>query len=228
MPTFLRAFFLTFLYNKNSIKIQGDKMMPMEEALTLAKKRRTIRNFDRKPVNLDEIKTCLEIAATAPSGADMQPWHFCIITSEAKKIEIRQACEQVEREFYDRRISEVWRQDLKKLNLQVEKPFLSEALCLLVIFKQLTHEDQPGHWIPNYYVNESVGIATGFLIQALHQAGYAMLTYTPAPIHFLTKLCGRPDNEIAEMILVVGHARKGAQLPELEKKKFEELVDFFE
>lgn len=228
MPSFLRAFFRTFPYNKDRVINQGDKMMAIEEALTLAKKRRTIRDFDREPVKLDEIKTCLEIAATAPSGADMQPWHFCVITSEAKKIEIRQACEQVEREFYEQRISEVWRQDLKKLNLQVEKPFLTEAPCLIVIFKQMTHEDQPGHWVPNYYVGESVGIATGFLIQALHQAGYSMLTYTPAPIHFLTKLCGRPDNEIAEMILVVGHARKGAQLPELEKKKFEDLVDFFE
>lgn len=158
----------------------------------------------------------------------MQPWHFCIITSEAKKIEIRQACEQVEREFYDRRISEVWCQDLKKLNLQVEKPFLTEAPCLIVIFKQLTHEDQPGHWVPNYYVNESVGIATGFLIQALHQAGYAMLTYTPAPIHFLSKLCHRPENEIAEMILVVGHARPDAPLPSLKKKTLEEIADFID
>ncbi|WP_241675722.1 nitroreductase family protein [Holdemania massiliensis] len=202
--------------------------MSMEEALTLAKKRRTIRDFDSTPVNLDEIKTCLKIAATAPSGADMQPWHFCVITNEAKKREVRKACEQIEREFYEQRISEVWRQDLKKLNLQVEKPFLSEAPCLIVIFKQMQHADESGHWVPNYYVNESVGIATGFLIQALHQAGYAMLTYTPAPIHFLTKLCHRPDNEVAEMILVVGHARPDAPLPVLKKKTLEEIADFID
>lgn len=92
----------------------------------------------------------------------------------------------------------------------------------------MKHEDSPGHWVPNYYVNESVGIATGFLIQALNQAGYAMLTYTPAPIHFLTELCGRPENEIAEMILVVGHARKDAPLPQLKKKTMEEIASFID
>ena len=150
--------------------------MTLDSALAQAQKRRTIRHFDSTPVDMNDIRTALNIAATAPSGADMQPWHFCVITQDAKKRELREACEQVEREFYESRISEVWRQDLEKLNLQIEKPFLSEAPCLIVIFKQMKHEDSPGHWVPNYYVNESVGIATGFLIQALHQAGYAMLT----------------------------------------------------
>ena len=203
-------------------------MTILDNALTQAQKRRTIRHFDSTPVKMNDIRTALKIAATAPSGADMQPWHFCVITNKAKKRALREACEQVEREFYENRISEVWRQDLEKLNLQVEKPFLSEAPCLIVIFKQMKHEDSAGHWVPNYYVNESVGIATGFLIQALHQAGYAMLTYTPAPIHFLTELCGRPENEVAEMILVVGPAQKDAPLPQLKKKTLEEIASFID
>lgn len=201
-------------------------MENLKSLLAVAEKRRTCRRFENTPVDMEIIRDALRIAATAPSGADMQPWHFCVITDPARKQEIRMAAEQIERQFYQQKISPGWRRDLEKLHLSAAKPFLSEAPCLIVIFREYYRVDERGVRHPNYYVNESVGIATGFLIQALHQAGLQTLTYTPSPIQFLSGLCQRPEGETAEMILVVGHGHPDAELPQLKKKQLEDIADF--
>lgn len=201
-------------------------MENLKPLLALAQKRRSYRQFESTPVDMEIIRDALRIAATAPSGADMQPWHFCVITDPNKKQQIREASEQIEQQFYEQKITPGWRHDLEKLRLSAAKPFLSEAPCLIVIFREYFRIDEFGVRHPNYYVNESVGIATGFLIQALHQAGLQTLTYTPSPIQFLTSLCQRPEGETAEMILVVGHGHPDAKLPELKKKPLEDIADF--
>lgn len=201
-------------------------MENLKSLLALAQKRRSYRQFESTPVDMEIICDALRIAATAPSGADMQPWHFCVITDPDKKQQIREASEQIEQQFYEQKITPGWRHDLEKLRLSAAKPFLSEAPCLIVIFREYFRVDEFGVRHPNYYVNESAGIATGFLIQALHQAGLQTLTYTPSPIQFLTRLCQRPEGETAEMILVVGHGHPDAELPQLKKKPFEDIADF--
>ena len=148
-----------------------------------SRERRSYRQFLDEPINLEVINNCILTAATAPSGADKQPWHFCVITDPDMKMKIRVEAEKVEKEFYEQKISEEWQADLNKLNVNYQKPFLTEAPCLIVIFKEFYQLMKDGSKDKNYYVPESVGIATGFLINALRNTGYASLTYTPAPPH---------------------------------------------
>ena len=193
--------------------------------LEKSKKRRTYREFLEEPVDIEIIKDCIVTAATAPSGADKQPWHFSIVVDPAMKKKIREESEKIEKEFYELKITKEWQEDLNKLTLTWEKPFLTQAPCLIVIFKEFYKELENGIIDKNYYVNESIGISIGFLINALHNAGYASLTYTPAPVMFLKDLLKRPSGETPVMVLVVGKPDPNYSLPVLTKKTFDEIAE---
>lgn len=193
--------------------------------LEKSKKRRTYREFLEEPVDIEIIKDCIVTAATAPSGADKQPWHFSIVVDPAMKKKIREESEKIEKEFYESKITKEWQEDLNKLTLTWEKPFLTQAPCLIVIFKEFYKELENGIIDKNYYVNESIGISIGFLINALHNAGYASLTYTPAPIMFLRDLLKRPSGETPVMVLVVRKPDPNYSLPVLTKKTFDEIAE---
>lgn len=201
--------------------------MPMtsKELLEESKARRTYREFLQEPVDLEVIKDCIMTAGTAPSGADKQPWHFSVVVNPEMKKKISDACEEVEKDFYENKITKEWFDDLKKLNITWRKPFLVQAPCLIVIFKEYYKKLADGILDKNYYVNESSGIAIGFLINALRNAGYASLTYTPAPPMFLREILNRPEGETPVMVLVVGKPDPNYKLPILKKKTFEEIAE---
>jgi iodotyrosine deiodinase len=177
------------------------------------KTRRTCRDFAETPVPRAVIEAALLAAGTAPSGANHQPWHFAVVSSPDKKSALRKAAEAEEREFYAGKASQEWIDALAPLGTDEDKPYLETAPYLIVIFGQRRGGLYPGDDKQNYYVNESVGIATGFLIAALHDAGLATLTHTPNPMKFLNEICERPANEKPVMVLVVGHPAQGATVP---------------
>ena len=176
-------------------------------------RRRTVRDFDSRPVERAVIEQCLLAAGTAPSGANQQPWHFVVITDADRKAQIRAAAEEEERTFYNGRAPEEWLRALAPLGTDASKPFLEEAPVLIAIFAQKYGIDANGERFSHYYVPESVGIATGFLIGALHDAGLATLTHTPSPMGFLSKLCARPEAEKPVILLVVGYPKPGCLVP---------------
>lgn len=194
----------------------------------LMKERHSTRDFADKPVPLDVIKSCLEVAGRAPSGANQQPWHFVVVTDKEIKHQIRLAAEEEERAFYAGRASEEWLKALAPLGTDPDKSFIDRAGCLIVIFGQSYGLDEEGNKTKHYYVQESVGIASGFLIAALHHAGLACLTHTPSPMKFLSEILGRPKNERAYINLVVGYPTEDAQVPTHAKKKkaLHEFVSF--
>lgn len=175
--------------------------------------RRTCRFIGDAPVPRAVIEAALLAAGTAPSGANHQPWHFAVVTSPERKAEIRREAEIEEREFYAGKAGQEWLEALAPLGTDDDKAYLEAAPALIVIFGQRKGGLYPGEMRQNYYVNESVGIATGFLLAALHAAGLATLTHTPNPMHFLNRLCARPAHEKPVMIVVVGHATTDATIP---------------
>ncbi len=175
--------------------------------------RRSCRFIGDAPVPMAAIDAAISAAGTAPSGANHQPWHFAVVTSPALKSQIRIQAEAEEREFYAGKASADWLDALAPLGTDDSKPYLSEAPALIVIFGQRKGGLEPGEAKQNYYVTESVGIATGFLLAALHMAGLATLTHTPAPMKFLNGLCQRPADEKPVMIIVVGHPMPDASIP---------------
>lgn len=208
-------------------RIPEEEMRRRAQAfLTTMSTRRSIREFSPEPVPMDVIETCLRTASSAPSGANMQPWHFCVVTDPAIKRRIRLAAEEEERAFYEHRAPEEWLEALAPLGTGAEKPFLETAPCLIAIFAQNYHLDEEGRRHKHYYVNESVGIATGFLIAALHNAGLACLTHTPSPMKFLAEILQRPSYERAYLLLVVGYPAEDAQVPVLRKKELPEFATF--
>lgn len=188
--------------------------------------RRSVRDFADTPVPRSVIEDALRAAGSAPSGANMQPWHFCVVESAEVKREIRLAAEAEEREFYQRRASEEWLDALAPLGTDANKPFLETAPYLIVIFLKKFSEDGQGEQRKNYYTAESVGIATGMLLAALHSAGVATLTHTPSPMKFLNKILKRPDSERPYMIVVAGLPAEGAEVPAIAKKPLEEIAEF--
>ncbi len=183
------------------------------------KRRHTIRNFSERPVPKEIIENCIKAAATAPSGANHQPWHFVAIHSADIKKQIRQQAEIHEQNFYQGRAGEEWLNALKPLGTDPNKAYLEHAPWLIAIFSQkkggITLEEKN----TNYYVHESVGIATGFLINALHSSGLVTLTHTPKPMSFLSKVCGRGDNDRAYMLLITGYPSTDATVPQHAKVK---------
>ena len=188
----------------------------------LMAKRRTIRDFADTPVPRALIETAIAAAGTAPSGANQQPWHFVAIRDPATKRRIREAAEAEEREFYGGRASDQWLDALAPLGTDASKPFLETAPWLIAVFAQRTGEAGEKH----YYVNESVGLATGMLITALHSVGLGTLTHTPAPMTFLREICGRPDREKPFVLLVVGYPARGCTVPAhaMDKKPLEAIL----
>jgi iodotyrosine deiodinase len=192
----------------------------------LLQKRRTVRDFADKPVPRDLIEQCLLAANSAPSGANRQPWHFAVVSNLEKKQEIRVGAEEEEREFYETRAPQDWLDALAPLGTDAHKPFLEKAPYLIVIFGQKFVLDSEGKKQKNYYVAESVGIATGLLIAALHNAGLATLTHTPSPMKFLNKILNRPDTERPLMVLVCGYPEEDARVPAIGRKALDQFTSF--
>ncbi|MCA9743311.1 MAG: nitroreductase family protein [Deferribacteres bacterium] len=188
--------------------------------------RRTVRDFSSRPVSREVIEKCLLIAGTAPNGANRQPWHFVVISDPKIKKVIREAAEEEEREFYRNRAPQDWLDALAPLGTDENKPFLETAPYLIAIFAQSYEPLPAGGKAKNYYVQESVGIATGFLITALHQAGLATLTHTPSPMGFLNEILDRPAHERPYMLLVVGYPASDARVPAITKKSLDEIATF--
>ena len=185
------------------------------------RKRRTVRHYSDAPVPREALVNCIETAAQAPSGANKQPWTFVLVTDPEIKSQIRVAAEKEEHEHYHSRAPESWLQDLAPLGTDEHKPFLETAPALIVIFAQKygdTRDDQ------HYYVNESVGIATGFLLAALHNAGFATLTHTPSPMKFLAEILGRPSNERAYLLIPVGYPADNCEVPDIRRKDLTEVM----
>ncbi len=194
---------------------------------SLIEKRRSIRDFSSEDVPIEAIKNAIMTACSAPSGANKQPWHFCLVSHPGLKSEIRRSAEAEELKSYQERMSDQWLKDLEPLGTDHKKPFLEEAPYLIVIFKK-PYDIVDGKKIPNYYVNESVGIATGVLITALQNAGLATLTHTPSPMNFLQTLLKRPENERAYLLLPVGYPKKNAEVPSIYRKQpIEVLTEYF-
>jgi nitroreductase len=189
-------------------------------------RRRTVRNFSDETVDRAVIESCLRAASTAPSGANQQPWKFVVVTDPFVKRKIRQGAEKVEKAFYSKEATQGWVDDLKHLGTGPSKPFLETAPYLIVIFSQLYGRSPDGEKQKHYYVLESVGIATGMLITALHHAGLASLTYTPTNMRFLNRILSRPKSEKAFMILVAGYPAKDVPVPVLHKKALEDIAVF--
>ena len=186
-------------------------------------RRRTVRSFGEAAVDETVIRHCVQAAGSAPSGANQQPWHFAVIADATMKHRIRVAAEEEEREFYGGRATEEWLDAIGPLGTDSEKPFLETAPYLIVIFAERYSQLPNGSRSKHYYVNESVGIATGILITALHQSGLATLTHTPAPMTFLNEIIGRPENERPYLILVVGHPAESATVPKIERKSLGQI-----
>lgn len=189
-------------------------------------RRRSVRSFSSETVPRKVIEDCLLTAGSAPSGANKQPWHFVVVSDPSVKREIRERAEQEEYEFYYGRAGEEWLEALSRLGTGYEKPFLEEAPYLIVVFEKKWGVLEDGEKEKNYYVKESVGIAAGFLIAAIHNAGMVGLPYTPSRMGFLREILGRGENERAFLVLVVGYPGPGVKVPKLERKALKETATF--
>ncbi|MCG8467173.1 MAG: nitroreductase family protein [Gemmatimonadetes bacterium] len=187
------------------------------------RRRRTVREYSDEAVPPDVIDACIEAAGTAPNGANMQPWHFVVVRDPDVKAKIREAAEEEERDFYRNRAPPEWLEALAALGTDEHKPFLETAPVLIAIFAE-SYSLRDGEKIKNYYVQESVGIATGMLITGLHRAGLATLTHTPSPMGFLNEILGRPKNERPFLLLVVGYPADDALVPDIRKKPLGEIA----
>lgn len=209
------------------VPLSGYREYPIEEMrrraadlLSDVRRRRSVRHFSSRPVPRDVVEDCIRVAMTAPSGANFQPWHFVLVGDREVKRRIRLGAEEEERSFYEHRAPAEWLAALAPLGTDARKPFLETAPYLIVVFAQLHGVEDDGTKIKHYYVNESVGIATGMLITALHHVGLASLTHTPAPMRFLNEILDRPPREKPFLILVVGYPEIGARVPDISKKSF--------
>ncbi len=191
------------------------------------RRRRTVRSYAQRPVPAGVLEDCLRAAGTAPSGANLQPWHFVVVRDPAVKRRIRVAAEEEERAFYSGRAPEAWLEALAPLGTDEHKPFLEHAPVLIAVFGERYGVAPDGSKQKRYYVDESVGLATGILITALHQAGLATLTHTPSPMGFLREILGRPENERPFLLLVAGYPAPDAEVPDIGRKSLEEIVTFF-
>ena len=185
--------------------------------------RRTVREFSDRIVPIDIINNCIKTAASAPSGANKQPWQFVVVRDSGIKTKIREAAEKEEKEFYGHRATKEWLEDLNQFGTDWHKPFLETAPYLIVVFRKIYDLEDDGTQRKNYYVNESVGIASGFLLAALHHAGLATLNHTPSPMNFLGEILNRPKNEKAFLLIPVGYPAKDAEVPDITKKPFSEI-----
>ena len=219
--------------NQNFIPLNNYKEYPADEMLKRSqafyedvKRRRTVRDFSDKPVPKEIIENCIKAAGTAPNGANLQPWHFVIISNPEIKKKIRIAAEDEEKEFYTKRAPKEWLEVLEPLGTDEQKPFLETAPYLIVIFSKSYDLLPDGRQVKQYYSLESTGIATGILITAIHNAGLVSLTHTPNPMNFLNEILKRPKNERPFLLLVVGCPSDNAKVPDIKKKSLQEIASF--
>jgi nitroreductase len=213
------------LYQRDAIS-QEESLIKSTQFFEWLDTRRSVREYSNQPVSKDVIENIIKSASTAPSGAHKQPWTFCAVSNAELKTKIRLAAEEKERENYANRMTERWQQDLAPLGTDTHKPFIEDAPWIIVVFKRVyEHEDNEKH--NNYYVNESVGIACGMLITAIHNAGLVTLTHTPSPMNFLSKLLERPANERAFLLLPIGYAKQPVYVPDIIRKPLNEVAVFY-
>ncbi|MEO0367946.1 MAG: nitroreductase family protein [Pseudomonadota bacterium] len=210
-------------FNELSPDIMVEKSRDFYE---LMRARRSVRDFSDRPVSAEIIENAIKTAGSAPSGANKQPWYFVVVSDADKKREIKEAAEIEEHEFYHGRAPQSWLDDLKVFETNESKPFLETAPYLIAVFLQRNTIDADGIKHKNYYMPESVGIATGMLITALHQAGLATLTHTPSPMKFLNEILSRPSNEKPYMLIVAGYPSDDATVPDIERKPLEDIASF--
>ena len=189
-------------------------------------RRRTVREFDSRPVPREVLENCIRAAGTAPSGANLQPWKFVVVSDPDMRRRIRIGAEEEEKEFYSHRASKEWLEALEPLGTDHDKPFLETAPTLIAVFGEMYGTGADGGKRKHYYTVESVGLATGLLIGAVHQAGLVALTHTPSPMKFLNTILGRPDNERPFLLLVVGYPADGVQVPDIHRKSLSEIAEF--
>ncbi len=215
------------------IPLQGYQEFPEEEMRQRAEefyremdRRRTVREFSTRPVPREVIENCIRAAGTAPSGANLQPWKFVVVADPEMRRRIRIGAEEEEREFYSHRAPKEWLEALEPLGTSHRKPFLESAPILIAVFGEMYGLGEDGGKRKHYYTVESVGLATGLLIGAVHRAGLVSLTHTPSPMKFLNPILGRPDNERPFLLLVVGFPAEGVQVPDIRRKSLKEIVEF--
>lgn len=196
------------------------------EILNDYRKRRSCRHFSDREVPQEIIEALLQIAGSAPSGANKQPWHFVAVSNQALKDQIREAAEAEEKLFYEERATDEWLKDLEPLGTDWRKEFLSTAPWLVVVFKEIYGQSETGDKQKNYYVNESVGLASGFLISAIHHLGLVTLTHTPSPMNFLSTILKRPENQKPFLLLPIGFPAEGATVPNISKKEMSDYCTF--
>lgn len=206
---------------------EEETLQRAQEFYQFMDKRRTVRDFSDKPVAKEVIEQLLLTASTAPSGAHKQPWTFCVVSDPVLKKQIRAAAEKEEFDSYNGRMTTEWLEDLAPLGTDWQKPFLETAPYLIVVFKKAYDLKEDGSKRNNYYVSESVGIACGFLIAAIHQVGLVTLTHTPSPMNFLTKLLKRPENERPFLLLPIGYPAAEVTVPDLKRKTIEEVTVWY-
>jgi nitroreductase len=217
----------------NLVPLTSFKEYPPEEMRSRAlgfradiERRRSVRSFADRTVPREIIEECLRAAGSAPSGANLQPWHFVVVSDPEVKRRIREGAEAEEHEFYHGRAPQEWLEALTPLGTDEHKPFLEKAPYLIVVFVKRYRVDEEGHQHKHYYAQESVGLATGLLIAAVHNAGLASLTHTPSPMGFLNEILGRPDSERPFLILVLGYPAEDAMVPDISRKSLEEIATF--
>ena len=206
---------------------EGEMIKRSEEFYAMMDKRRSVREFSDKPVPREIIDNILRVASTAPSGAHKQPWTFCVISNAELKAEIRALAEEEEKRSYNGRMSERWLKDLEPLGTDWVKEFIDIAPWIIVVMK-CAYEIEDGQKYNNYYVNESVGIASGFLIAAIHNAGLVTLTHTPSPMNFLAKALKRPENERPFLLLPVGYPADTVEVPDLTRKPLSDVAVYYD
>ena len=216
---------IKLVLKQHSEAVMGERAKAFSD---LMQARRTVRDFSDKPVSRRVIEDCLITAGSAPSGANRQPWHFAVVSAPAIKQQIRERAEKEEEKFYNDRAPQDWLDVLAPLGTDASKPFLQRAPFLIVIFSQKFGFDAAANKRKNYYFTESVGIATGLLIAALHNVGLATLTHTPSPMKFLNEILARPSHEKAYLILVVGYPETDARVPDISRKSLSEIASFHE
>jgi len=216
-----------FIPLSNYIKYSETEMLNRSKAFYEdIKRRRTVRDFSNQPVSKEIIENCIKSAGTAPNGANLQPWHFVVVSNPKIKKKIRIAAEEEEKEFYSNRAPKEWLEVLEPLGTDQNKPFLEMAPYLIAIFYKSYEVLPNGRRVKHYYAMESTGIATGLLITAIHNAGLVSLTHTPSPMNFLNEILGRPKNERPYLLLVVGYPADDAKVPDIKKKSLQEIASF--
>ncbi len=193
-----------------------------------ADQRRSVRHFSPKPVPKKVMENVIMTASTAPSGAHKQPWTFCLISNAELKSKLRELAEEEEKKSYSGRMSDVWLKDLEPLGTDWVKEFIDVAPWIVVVMKRSYELDPDGSKHQNYYVSESVGLASGFLLMAVHQAGLVALTHTPSPMNFIAKALGRPENEKPFLLIPVGHPAENAEVPDLVRKSIDEVIEYYD